>query len=105
LVKDDLAQRIESTETRTLLQQSKSNKRSAYSKFSYAISSEQTRDYYFRKLKVFLQYLDIPKDPFEDGVNQLYTQIEQKGIDWFTESLIDFIVEYKLRIVKKEITA
>lgn len=88
--------------TRTI---AKNKNRTPFSKFSYAISSEQTKEYYFRKLKVFLEYLQIPKDPFEDGVNQLYDQIQEKGVDRFTESLIDFIVDYKQRVAKREITA
>ncbi len=73
-------------------------------------------------MRVFLEYLEILqvdpnfettkrraklKDPtiLENGVNTLYSQIQEKGIDWFTEALIDFIVDYKQKISKKEITA
>jgi hypothetical protein len=95
-------QRLGFESTRTI---AKSKNRTPFSKFSYAISSEQTKEYYFRKLKVFLEYLEIPKEPFEDGVNTLYNQIQEKGIDWFTEALIDFIVDYKQRVANREITA
>jgi len=95
-------QRNESPDTRTLFPKSK---KTAYSKFSYAIASEQTRDYYVRKFKVFLEYLEIPKEPFEDGVNLLYEQIQKEGTQWFSEALIDFIVDYKQKITRKQITA
>ncbi|MGD9674648.1 MAG: hypothetical protein AB7U98_14360 [Candidatus Nitrosocosmicus sp.] len=97
-------QRLGFESTRTYGARNKTT-RTPFFKFSYAISSEQTKEYYFRKLKVFLEYLDIPKEPFEDGVNTLYDQIQEKGIDWFTESLIDFIVDFKQRVTNREITA
>jgi integrase len=101
-VGEEIYDRVRSTETRTI---TRSKTKSAFSKFNYAISSEQTKDYYFRKIKVFLEYLDIPKDPFEDGCNLLYEKIQQEGVEWFTESVIDFIVDYKQRVANKEITA
>jgi hypothetical protein len=73
-------------------------------------------------MRIFLEYLGIIdedpnlskynrraklKDPtiLEKGVNALYYKIQKEGVDWFTEALIDYIVDYKQKVEKKEIVA
>ena len=79
--------------------------RSPFSNFDYAIRAEETRDYYYRKFKVFLDYMEIPKEPFVEGVNLLYNQIQKEGTEWFTDILVDYIISLKNKVSKREITA
>jgi hypothetical protein len=77
----------------------------AYHRFIYAISNAETLDYYIKRLKIFLNYVNCPGDAFEDRTNALYTMIIQNGLEWLKDTLIDYIALQKSRVAGKEITA
>jgi integrase len=98
----------ESRETRTK-HTSTRNRRSPFSKFEYAISSEQTRDYYYRKLKAFIDFLDLESssstDNLEESANNLYHLIQKEGTEWFSDCLVDYIAMLKVKVGRREIVA
>ncbi len=77
----------------------------AYHRFIYAISNAETLDYYRKRLKIFLDFVNCPGDSFEDKTNALYTKIMQNGYEWLQYTLIDYISLQKSRVAEKEITA
>jgi hypothetical protein len=80
-------------------------KNTAFERFSYGIDAVQTREYYYRKMRKFLDFADISyDDSFEKRVNCLYEKIQSNGIDWFSEILLDFIISLKAKVSSKEIT-
>lgn len=78
-----------------------------YSRFLYAISNKETLDYYQRKFRHFLNYLEIDGNDISEQANNLYIKIKQEGndSDWFRDILIDYIAYQKSRVSGKEITA
>lgn len=78
--------------------------RSAYSRYVYAIQSDETMVQYRRHFKQFLRYVGISDTDLEQGVNMLYEQI-QKDKEWFMESLLNYTADQKLRVTKKEISS
>ncbi len=84
---------------------SKSN--TPYSRFLYAISNKETLEYYQRKFRFFLNYLEIDGDDISERANNLYKKIKQEDndSDWFRDVLMDYIAYQKSRVSGKEITA
>jgi integrase len=78
-----------------------------YSRFLYAISNKETLDYYQRKFRHFLNYLEIDGNDISEQVDNLCKRITQEGkdSDWFRDTLIDYIAYQKSRVSGKEITA
>ncbi len=78
-----------------------------YSRFLYAISNKETLDYYQRKFKFFLDYLEIDGADISEQANNLYKKIklEATDSDWFRDTLINYITYQKSRVTGKQITA
>lgn len=85
-------------------QQVTKQSRTAYSRYIYAIQSDETMVQYRRHFKQFLRYVGISDTDLEAGVNTLYEQI-QKDKEWFMESLLNYTADQKLRVTKKEISS
>lgn len=80
--------------------------RTPFSKFEYAISSVQTKEYYHRNLEKFLMFLDInSSEDLELGVNLLYDLIKKEGTEWFSDCLEDYISFLKNKVNSKQISA
>src|SRR5690349_19282956 len=76
-----------------------------YSRFIYAIQSQETLVQYKRHFKQFLRYLDIiTDDNLEEGCNLLYSKITQDK-EWFLDSLISYTVEQKRRVIQGDISS
>ncbi|MBA3978024.1 MAG: hypothetical protein H0X50_07535, partial [Nitrosopumilus sp.] len=100
MLKMPLGPNAESSSTRPDLKRN-----TACHRFLYAISNAETLDYYKKRLKIFLNYINCPGDTFEDKSNALYTMIIQNGSEWLRDILIDYIAFQKSRVSEKEITA
>ena len=75
-----------------------------YSKFIYAIESPETKKRYPQRFKTFLDYLRIPGDTIEDRINIFYENAIQ-NTDWPQNSLINFIMLQKERVLRDDISA
>ena len=81
------------------------SKNTPFAKFNYAIAAEETRDYYHRKFKAFLSFLNIEYSTLEEGVNILYDVIKKEGNEWFNDVVFDFMEMLKGRVSRKEVAA
>ena len=80
------------------------NFQNPYFRFLYSIHSEATKKRYPDRFKTFLDYLKIPGRNIEERLLSFHNQAKQNP-QWLQNSLLDFIVIQKERVIKGEIAA
>lgn len=77
----------------------------AYSLFVYAIRTQITRDYYFRRLRTFFDFIELlPNSRIENRCNH-FAAIAIKDNHWTFSKIINFLQFQKDRVEREEITA
>lgn len=71
------------------------------SAFNYALKAPESQRQYPRRLKVFLDYLDIKGDLHHQA--REFARMAKDNPKWFQESFMNFILYQKERVNKKEI--
>jgi len=80
------------------------NFQNPYFRFIYSIHSEETKKRYPDRFKTFLDYIQVSGRNIEERLMNLYNQSKQNP-QWLQNSLLDFIVVQKERVIKGEIAA
>ena len=76
----------------------------AYSLFLYAVRSQVTRDYYLRRLRIFLNHIGLlPAGTMEERCN-LFASKGKKDPNWTFSCIIRFLQYQKERVEREEIT-
>jgi hypothetical protein len=76
----------------------------AYSLFLYAVRSTITRDYYLRRLRIFLNHICLlPEGTTEESCN-LFASMGKKDPSWAFSSIVRFLQHQKERVERDEIT-
>jgi hypothetical protein len=76
----------------------------AYSLFLYAVRSPVTRDYYLRRLRIFLNHIGLlPEGTMEDRCN-LFASKGKKDPNWAFSCIVRFLQYQKERVEREEIT-
>jgi len=76
----------------------------AYSLFLYAVRSSVTKDYYLRRLRIFLNYISLlPKGTMEERCN-LFASKGKKDPNWTFSCIVRFLQYQKERVEREEIT-
>lgn len=76
----------------------------AYSLFMYAVRSQVTRDYYLRRLRIFLNYTSLlPEGTMEERCN-LFASKGKKDPSWIFSCIVRFLQYQKERVEREEIT-
>ena len=70
----------------------------------YAIKSPETKKRYPDRFKAFLDYIQIPGNDIEERLVDFYNQAKQ-NLPWLQNSLINFIIFQKVRVLNGEIAA
>jgi hypothetical protein len=79
-------------------------KSNAYSLFVYAVRSQVTRDYYLRRLKIFLNHINLfPNGTMQERCN-LFGANGLKDVNWAFSCIIRFLQFQKERVEREEIT-
>src|SRR5690349_21178462 len=74
-----------------------------YNRFIYALKAPESQRQYPKRLEVFLNFIKIEGLNFQEKLYNLYNT-SKSDIQWFQDSLIDFIVFQKERASRGEIT-
>jgi hypothetical protein len=76
----------------------------AYSLFMYAVRSQVTRDYYLRRLRIFLNHIGLlPEGTIEERCN-IFAVKGKKDPNWAFSCIIRFLQYQKERVEREEIT-
>lgn len=75
-----------------------------YQKFIYALRAPESKRQYPRRLKVFLDYIDIFASTIEEKSDLFYDLIEEKGRNWLESELMRFFTYQNQRAENKEIS-
>lgn len=73
-------------------------------KFIYALRSSESKRHYPKRLKVFLDYLQIKDLSIEEKSNSFYGLIIERGVSWLEGELIKFFTVQNQRDERKEIS-
>jgi hypothetical protein len=75
-----------------------------YSLFIYAVRSQVTRDYYLRRLRIFLNHINLlPGGTMEERCN-LFAVKGRRDQNWVFSSIVKFLQYQKERVEREEIT-
>jgi hypothetical protein len=76
----------------------------AYSLFIYAVRSQITRDYYLRRLRIFLNYINLlPGGKMQEWCN-LFAISGIKDPNWAFSSIVKFLQFQKERVEREELS-
>jgi hypothetical protein len=76
----------------------------AYSLFVYAVRSRITRDYYLRRLRIFLNHISLlPEGTMKERCN-LFASKGKKDPSWVFSCIVRFLQHQKERVEREEIT-
>ena len=75
----------------------------AYSTFLWGLNAPETRRQWPKRLKFFLDFVEIIGNTIEDRANLLYDIIKKEGSLWLQKQLMDFVFFQKRRVDNKEI--
>ena len=75
----------------------------AYSTFLLGLKAPETRRQWPKRLKFFLDYVEIAGNTIEERANLLYEIIQKDGSLWLQKQLMDFVFFQKRRVENKEI--
>jgi hypothetical protein len=75
------------------------NFQNSYFRFLYSIPSKQTKKRYPDRFKTFVDYIQIPGSNIEERLLNFHNQTKQNP-QWLQNSLLDFIVVQKERVIK-----
>jgi hypothetical protein len=79
-------------------------KTDAYSLFLYAVRSQVTREYYLRRLRIFLNHIGfLTAGTMEDRCN-LFASKGKKNPGWAFSCIVRFLQHQKERVEREEIT-
>jgi hypothetical protein len=77
----------------------------AYTLFLYALRSPITRDYYLRRLRIFLNYINLlPEETMENRCNSFALKAREDP-NWLFNCIITFLQFQRDRVERKEIVA
>jgi integrase len=76
----------------------------AYSTFLLGLKAPETRRQWPKRLKFFLDFVEITGNSIEDRANLLYEIIQKEGSLWLQKQLMDFVFFQKRRVENKEIS-
>lgn len=72
--------------------------------FEYSIRSRQTKDSYFRRLRTFFDFSNVPGTEFKDKCNY-FARNGRQNPDWSFKLIFEFLQYQKQRVERKEITS
>ena len=75
----------------------------AYSTFLLGLKAPETQRQWPKRLKFFLDFVDVTGNNLEERANLLYELIQKEGSQWLQKQLLDFVFYQKRRIENKEI--
>jgi hypothetical protein len=76
----------------------------AYSLFMYAVRSQITKDYYLRRLRIFLNHISLlPGGTMKERCN-LFASKGKKDPSWVFSFIVRFLQYQKERVEREEIT-
>ena len=85
-------------------QKGQTGESNAYSLFVYAVRSQVTRDYYLRRLRIFINYIGLlPEGSMEDRCN-IFAKNGIKEPNWAFSCIVKFFQFQRERVEKQEIT-
>jgi hypothetical protein len=76
----------------------------AYSLFMYAVRSQITRDYYLRRLRIFLNHIGLLSGGTMKERCNLYASKGKKDPSWVFSCIVRFLQYQKERVEREEIT-
>jgi hypothetical protein len=76
----------------------------AYSLFLYAVKSQVTRDYYLRRLRIFLNYISLLLIGTMEERCNLFALKGKKDPSWAFSCIVRFLQYQKERVEREEIT-
>ena len=76
----------------------------AYSTFLLGLKAPETRRQWPKRLKFFLDYVEIAGNTIEERANLLYDIIQKDGSLWLQKQLMDFVLFQKQRVENNEIS-
>ena len=85
-----------------LRQNQKKGTHNPYNRFMYGLKSPESKRQYPKRFGVFLDFIGIKDQSFEDRLYDLYIQSKQ-NVEWLQDSLIEFIEFQKERAGRDEI--
>jgi len=100
----DIVQKQQQEQNQEQQYSTNNNFQNPYFRFIYSIHSEETKKRYPDRFKTFLDYLQVPGRNIEERLLNFYNQTKQNP-HWLQNSLLDFIVVQKERVIKGEIAA
>ena len=75
----------------------------AYSTFLLGLKAPETKRQWPKRLKFFLDFVEITGNSIEARANLLYDIIQKEGSLWLQKQLMDFVFFQKRRVDNKEI--
>jgi hypothetical protein len=87
----------------TQLELQKETQVDPYIIFEYSIRSPHTKESYFRRLRRFFDAISLEGTTFEGKCN-LFAERGKQDPNWAFNSILEFVLQEKKRVEKKEIT-